>query len=79
MLDLPAHVTKGGGDRGRPGHHVSVELPIGVFDSGVGGITLYELSPTDGPAKHSFISPTPPDSPMKPSHPRPSSNTSCKT
>lgn len=37
-------------DKGRPGHHVSVELPIGVFDSGVGG-TRYELSPTDGPAK----------------------------
>ena len=39
MLDLPARVTRGGGDRGRPGHRESVELPIGVFDSGVGGLT----------------------------------------
>ena len=39
MLDLPARVIRGGGDGGRPGHRESVELPIGVFDSGVGGIT----------------------------------------
>lgn len=39
MLDLPARVIRGGGDRGRPGHRQSVELPTGVFDSGVGGLT----------------------------------------
>ena len=39
VLDLPARVIKGRGDRGRRGHRESVELRIGVFDSGVGGLT----------------------------------------
>jgi glutamate racemase len=39
VLDLPARVIKGRGNRGRRGHRESVELRIGVFDSGVGGLT----------------------------------------
>jgi glutamate racemase len=40
MLELlPARVIRGGRDRGRTGHRETVELPIGVFDSGVGGLT----------------------------------------